>query len=116
MPPSWAGGGAIAASGRFGLVRCGQGGGSGRVAGTTQTQLQPETAPATIPAPEPTPLAAANTVASSVSMTAEPGLAARHAFCARCAAPVSARVRDYCLARPKQFAGLVYCYQHQRSL
>lgn len=39
-----------------------------------------------------------------------------HAFCARCGQPVSERVRDYCLARSKRFAGLVYCYEHQRSV
>jgi restriction system protein len=41
---------------------------------------------------------------------------AERCFCARCGEPVSKRVRDYCLARPKRFAGLVYCYDHQRSL
>jgi restriction system protein len=37
-------------------------------------------------------------------------------FCARCGKPVSERVRAYCLARSKRFAGLVYCYEHQRSV
>jgi restriction system protein len=37
-------------------------------------------------------------------------------FCARCGKPVSERVREYCLARSKRFAGLVYCYEHQRSV
>jgi restriction system protein len=37
-------------------------------------------------------------------------------FCARCGQPVSERVRDYCLARSRRFGGLVYCYEHQRSL
>jgi restriction system protein len=41
---------------------------------------------------------------------------AERGFCARCGEPVSKRVRDYCLARPKRFAGLVYCYDHQRSI
>lgn len=38
------------------------------------------------------------------------------AFCARCGEPVSAKVRDYCLAHPKRFAGLVYCYRDQRAV
>jgi restriction system protein len=38
------------------------------------------------------------------------------AFCARCGEPVSVKVRDYCLARPDRFAGLVYCYRDQRAL
>jgi restriction system protein len=37
-------------------------------------------------------------------------------LCARCGEPVSERVRDYCLAQSKRFAGLVYCYEHQRSV
>lgn len=38
------------------------------------------------------------------------------AFCARCGAPVSERVRDYCRSHKIRFAGLVYCYEHQRSV
>jgi restriction system protein len=38
------------------------------------------------------------------------------AFCARCGEPVSERVRDYCRSHRKRFAGLVYCYEHQRSV
>ena len=41
---------------------------------------------------------------------------AGRSFCARCGEPVSERVRDYCLARSKRFAGLVYCYEHQRAV
>jgi len=37
-------------------------------------------------------------------------------FCARCGAPVSERVRDYCLSHRNRFAGLVYCYEHQRAV
>jgi restriction system protein len=37
-------------------------------------------------------------------------------FCARCGKPVSARVRDYCLAHRDRFGGLVYCYDDQRSV
>src|SRR5438067_1415651 len=37
-------------------------------------------------------------------------------FCARCGRPVSERVRDYCLARSRRFGGLVYCYEHHRSV
>jgi predicted amidophosphoribosyltransferase len=36
------------------------------------------------------------------------------AFCARCGEPVSVKVRDYCLAHPERFAGLVYCFKDQR--
>jgi restriction system protein len=39
-----------------------------------------------------------------------------HASCAKCGKQVSDKVRDYCLSRPKRFDGLVYCYQHQRTL
>ena len=35
--------------------------------------------------------------------------------CARCGTSVSAKVREYCLARPKRFGGRVYCYDHQRT-
>jgi restriction system protein len=38
------------------------------------------------------------------------------AFCAHCGAAVSDRVRDYCLARRDRFSGLVYCYEHQRTV
>jgi restriction system protein len=38
------------------------------------------------------------------------------AFCARCGAPVSERVRDYCRSHRIRFGGLVYCYEHQRSV
>jgi restriction system protein len=37
------------------------------------------------------------------------------AFCARCGKPVSVKVRDYCLADPGRFGGLVYCYRDQRG-
>jgi restriction system protein len=37
-------------------------------------------------------------------------------FCARCGVPVSDRVRAYCLKRRERFAGLVYCYEHQRTV
>jgi len=46
----------------------------------------------------------------------EAGEATSRSFCARCGEPVSERVRDYCLARSKRFAGLVYCYEHQRAV
>jgi restriction system protein len=47
---------------------------------------------------------------------AAPAVAEAGAFCARCGDAVTERVRRYCLARPKRFSGLVYCYEHQRSL
>jgi restriction system protein len=37
-------------------------------------------------------------------------------FCARCGKPVSDRVRDYCLFHRERFAGLIYCYDDQRSV
>jgi hypothetical protein len=40
---------------------------------------------------------------------------AAEGFCARCGDPVSAKVRDYCLAHPDRFKGLVYCYTDQRT-
>jgi restriction system protein len=42
-------------------------------------------------------------------------VAAQEAFCARCGESVSAKVRDYCLADPDRFAGLIYCFAHQRA-
>jgi restriction system protein len=39
-----------------------------------------------------------------------------HSLCARCGEPVSDRVREYCAVHPVRFRGLVYCYEHQRSL
>lgn len=38
------------------------------------------------------------------------------ANCATCGVTVSAKVRHYCLARPKRFGGRIYCYHHQRRL
>jgi len=38
------------------------------------------------------------------------------AFCARCGEPVSVKVRDYCLAHPQRFGGLIYCFKHQRAV
>ena len=35
--------------------------------------------------------------------------------CARCGDRVSMKVRDYCLAHPRRFGGLVYCYSHQNE-
>lgn len=44
---------------------------------------------------------------------ASPRVAPSH--CSTCGAPVTDRVRDYCLARPGRFAGRIYCFRHQRS-
>jgi len=53
-----------------------------------------------------------------VPRTLEPeaadGVAAR-AQCATCGVVVSAKVRDYCLARPQRFGGSIYCFTHQRG-
>jgi restriction endonuclease len=60
-------------------------------------------------------------MASSVASTtvAEHPIAAvasaAESFCARCGEAVSAKVRDYCLAHPDRFKGLVYCYTDQRA-
>ena len=37
-------------------------------------------------------------------------------FCARCGAPVSVKVRDYCLADHERFGGLVYCFKDQEGV
>jgi restriction system protein len=37
------------------------------------------------------------------------------ACCAECGAPVSEKVRDFCLAHPERFRGALYCYNHQRA-
>jgi restriction system protein len=42
------------------------------------------------------------------------GASSSRASCARCGVPVSVKVRDYCLAHAERFAGLVYCYSHQK--
>ena|GEM_PF-377610 len=34
--------------------------------------------------------------------------------CAKCGKPVTNKVKDYCLSKPKQFNGRIYCYEHQR--
>lgn len=41
--------------------------------------------------------------------------AAASAECASCGLVVSAKVRDYCLARPQRFGGAIYCFTHQRG-
>jgi restriction system protein len=53
----------------------------------------------------------AGAAATSIEAEALPQM-----FCARCGKPVSDRVRDYCLSHRRRFAGLVYCYDHQRSV
>lgn len=37
-------------------------------------------------------------------------------FCVLCGKHVSAHVRDWCLERPEEFGGCVYCFTHQRRL
>jgi len=37
------------------------------------------------------------------------------AHCARCGVAVSARVRDYCDGHRDRFAGLIYCFEHQKQ-
>src|SRR5204863_10050565 len=70
------------------------------------------------PAPPPTPVAppaASLTETTAVAECAPAVAGPSGAFCARCGEPVSMNVRDYCLANAARFAGLVYCYGHQRS-
>lgn len=35
--------------------------------------------------------------------------------CATCGKKVSEKVKQYCMANPKRFGGLVYCYEHQSN-
>lgn len=37
-------------------------------------------------------------------------------FCTLCEKPVSAKVRKWCVDRPDEFGGRVYCFQHQRDI
>lgn len=37
------------------------------------------------------------------------------AVCASCGAPLSDKVRDYCVAHSSRFGGRLYCYKHQRA-
>lgn len=64
-----------------------------------------DAAPASDPVP---PAASAPVVPIVASAIAEP------AVCASCGAPLSDKVRDYCLAHSKRFGGRLYCYTHQR--
>jgi restriction system protein len=56
-------------------------------------------------------VASATVVEQPITEVASPA----EGFCARCGDPVSAKVRDYCLAHPDRFKGLVYCYTDQRT-
>jgi restriction system protein len=60
------------------------------------------------------PPAVARAEAVPVGGPAPPGISATH--CTTCGAAVSAKVRDYCLARPARFGGRVYCFNHQRQV
>jgi restriction system protein len=51
--------------------------------------------------------------AASTPSAAEPALAATR--CATCGSAVTEKVLAYCQARPEQFHGSVYCYDHQRT-
>ena len=70
------------------------------------------------PPTEPVVAVTPSSVASAAVAAGQPIAAvasAVEAFCARCGEPVSAKVRDYCLAHPDRFKGLVYCYTDQRA-
>jgi restriction system protein len=78
-----------------------------------QIESKQETTPATSPRLTvvdvvPTP-ASALAVASGAA-----AVAIGSGFCARCGDAVSEKVRDYCLAHPEWFDGLVYCFDDQR--
>jgi restriction system protein len=53
--------------------------------------------------------------ATAVAIQASSNVVTQGAFCARCGESVSVKVRDYCLAYPDRFAGLIYCFTHQRA-
>jgi hypothetical protein len=53
------------------------------------------------------------TLAAKIEESAEEPVTV-DARCVSCGVVVSTKVRDYCLARPNRFAGLIYCFNHQR--
>ena len=53
---------------------------------------------------------------TAIRTATQQGATSEEAFCARCGTPVSAKVRDSCQTHAQRFAGLIYCYQHQRSV
>jgi restriction system protein len=69
------------------------------------------------PPAEPSLPSVASSVASAavVEQPITAVASAAEGFCARCGDPVSAKVRDYCLAHRDRFKGLVYCYTDQRT-
>ena len=89
------------------------------VGGAQATAVDTATVAADVGATAPSVTAATAGPATSTSATnVEPTPAeasAAPAHCVACGAVVSAKVRDYCLARPARFGGRVYCYDHQRS-
>jgi restriction system protein len=87
-------------------------GGARATAADTATGPADVTATPVVPASATAPPVATTVDAPSVDASAE---VSAPAHCVTCGAVVSAKVRDYCLARPKRFGGHVYCYRHQRS-
>jgi hypothetical protein len=68
------------------------------------------------PAEPPLTSSASSTASAAVAEQPITAVAsAAEGFCARCGEPVTAKVRDYCLANPDRFKGLVYCYTDQRA-
>lgn len=64
-----------------------------------------------VPAPQVTPTAA---IGAPAPVIVEQAIGNER--CTICGAAVSAKVRDYCLARPGRFGGNVYCFNHQRQV
>jgi restriction system protein len=75
----------------------------------TSEAVKPPSQPAVVSPPS---IASAAVVEQPIATVAS----AAEGFCARCGEPVSAKVRDYCLAHPDRFKGIVYCYTDQRAL
>jgi restriction system protein len=71
----------------------------------------------TVDPPAAPPVVSTASSVASIAVAEQPIAAvasATEGFCARCGEAVSAKVRDYCLAHPDRFKGLVYCYTDQR--
>jgi restriction system protein len=57
----------------------------------------------------------ASSQASMLSVDAQTSGSTGGAICAVCGQRVSEKVRDYCLANKRRFAGQILCYTHQRT-
>jgi restriction system protein len=70
--------------------------------------------PEVMPVVAPTPPVAASTT-TTTTMPIDDTSTTDTAHCTTCGVVVSAKVRDYCLARPARFGGRLYCFNHQRQ-